>query len=219
MTASAPIVTLIVPGRDIAAFAPAALDSLRAQTESRWRAILIDDGSTDETGAIFAAAAADDRRFTSIRHEASRGLGAARNVGLDQVSTPYLGFLDADDELLPDALARLTGTLAQTGSDFVAGAYVRSRPHGGGYVAGGLGATLMTPSASGLSSEVRPSASLAIGYEYPFNPSLALRAEVRGFLTLIDSSGGFFCSGGCIVTLQGDALVQAQALLGLSLRF
>ena len=89
----------------------------------------------------------------------------------------------------------------------------------GGYVAGGLGATLMTPSASGLSSEVRPSASLAIGYEYPFNPSLALRAEVRGFLTLIDSSGGFFCSGGCIVTLQGDALVQAQALLGLSLRF
>ncbi|QYG10472.1 glycosyltransferase family 2 protein [Microbacterium sp. PAMC22086] len=136
MTASAPIVTLIVPGRDIAAFAPAALDSLRAQTESRWRAILIDDGSTDETGAIFDAAAADDRRFTSIRHEASRGLGAARNVGLDQVSTPYLGFLDADDELLPDALARLTGTLAQTGSDFVAGAYVRSRPHGGGYVAG-----------------------------------------------------------------------------------
>ncbi|WP_218683418.1 glycosyltransferase family A protein, partial [Microbacterium sp. BF1] len=125
MTASAPIVTLIVPGRDIAAFAPAALDSLRAQTESRWRAILIDDGSTDETGAIFDAAAADDRRFTSIRHEASRGLGAARNVGLDQVSTPYLGFLDADDELLPDALARLTGTLAQTGSDFVAGAYVR----------------------------------------------------------------------------------------------
>ena len=66
---------------------------------------------------------------------------------------------------------------------------------------------------------MRGSAGLAICYEYPFNPSLALRAEVRGFLTLIDSSGGFFCSGGCIVTLQGDALVQAQALLGLSLRF
>lgn len=135
MTASAPIVTLIVPGRDIAAFAPAALDSLRAQTESRWRAILIDDGSMDETGAIFDAAA-EDRRFTAIRHPASRGLGAARNVGLALVDTPYLGFLDGDDELLPDALARLTGTLEQTGSDFVAGAYVRSRPQGGAYVAG-----------------------------------------------------------------------------------
>lgn len=136
MTASAPIVTLIVPGRDIAAFAPAALDSLRAQTESRWRAILIDDGSTDQTGAIFDAAAAEDRRFTAIRHPASRGLGAARNVGLALVDTPYLGFLDGDDELLPGALARLTGTLEQTGSDFVAGAYVRSRPQGETYVAG-----------------------------------------------------------------------------------
>ncbi|MCK8476988.1 glycosyltransferase family 2 protein [Microbacterium aurugineum] len=136
MTASDPIVTLVVPGRDIAAFAPAALDSLRAQTERRWRAILIDDGSTDDTGAIFNAAAAADRRFTAIRHPASRGLGAARNLGLDRVDTRYLGFLDGDDELLPDALARMTRTLDHTGSDFVAGAYVRSRPEGSGYVAG-----------------------------------------------------------------------------------
>ena len=136
MTVSTPIVTLIVPGRDIAAFAPAALDSLRAQTETRWRAILIDDGSTDDTGAIFDAAAAADARFTTIRHEASRGLGAARNIGLARVDTPYLGFLDGDDELLPDSLARSTGTLAETGSDFVAGAYVRSRPQGSGYAAG-----------------------------------------------------------------------------------
>ncbi|MGS0560920.1 glycosyltransferase family 2 protein [Microbacterium aurugineum] len=136
MTASDPIVTLVVPGRDIAAFAPAALDSLRAQTERRWRAILIDDGSTDDTGAIFDAAAATDRRFTAIHHPASRGLGAARNLGLDRVDTRYLGFLDGDDELLPDALARMTRTLDHTGSDFVAGAYVRSRPEGSGYAAG-----------------------------------------------------------------------------------
>ena len=61
--------------------------------------------------------------------------------------------------------------------------------------------------------------SLAVGYEHVFNPSLALRAELRGYATLIDSSGGIFCSGGCVVTLQGDALIQGQALLGLSLRF
>lgn len=127
---------MIVPGRDIAAYAPAALDSLRAQTEPRWRAILIDDGSTDATGAVFADAAAADSRFTVIRHEASRGLGAARNVGLSLVDTPYLGFLDGDDELRPDALARLTSTLDETGSDFVAGAYVRLRPHGDSYTAG-----------------------------------------------------------------------------------
>lgn len=127
---------MIVPGRDIAAFAPAALESLRRQTEQRWRAILVDDGSADATGAVFSDAAALDPRFTVIRHEASRGLGAARNVGLALVDTPYLGFLDGDDELRPDALARLTSTLDETGSDFVAGAYVRLRPHGDSYTAG-----------------------------------------------------------------------------------
>lgn len=136
MTASDPIVTIIVPGRDIAPFAPAALASLRAQTEPRWRAVLVDDGSSDDTGRIFADAAATDRRFTLVQHDASRGLGAARNVALDLVDTPLLGFLDADDELTPTALARLTGTLARTGSDFVAGAYVRTRLQGDDYVAG-----------------------------------------------------------------------------------
>ncbi|MFB7251891.1 glycosyltransferase family 2 protein [Microbacterium sp. NPDC056234] len=132
----APIVTLIVPGRDIAAFVPAALDSLRAQTEQRWRALLIDDGSLDATGEVFADAAASDSRFEVLRHERSIGLGAARNVGLDRVDTEFVGFLDGDDELTPTALARLIGTLTTTGSDFVAGAYVRSRHDRGVYVPG-----------------------------------------------------------------------------------
>jgi glycosyltransferase involved in cell wall biosynthesis len=127
---------MIVPGRDIAAFAPAAIASLQAQTENRWRAILVDDGSIDATPAIFAAAAADDSRFRVLRHDEPRGLGGARNAALDLVDTPLLGFLDADDTLTPSALTRLTGTLAETGSDFVAGAYVRLRPQGDGYVSG-----------------------------------------------------------------------------------
>jgi len=136
MNAADPIVTLIVPGRDIESFAPAAVASLLVQTEPRWRAVLIDDGSRDATAGIFADAAASDPRFTFLRHEASRGLGAARNVGLGLVETEYLGFLDGDDELTPTALARMTGTLGETGSDFVAGAYVRSRLRGDVYVPG-----------------------------------------------------------------------------------
>ncbi len=131
-----PIVTLIVPGRDIESFAPAAIASLRAQTEPRWRAILIDDGSVDTTGDVFADAAASDPRFRLLRHDEPRGLGAARNSGLAEVDTPLLGFLDGDDELTPSAIARLTGTLAETGSDFVAGAYARSRLRGDGYAPG-----------------------------------------------------------------------------------
>lgn len=125
---STPVVTVIVPGRDVAEYAPQALASLRAQTFPSWRAILVDDGSIDATTGIFRDAAAADDRFTVIRHELPRGLGAARNAALDQVDTPLIAFLDADDELTPSALERLVGTLTASGSDLVVGAYVRLRP-------------------------------------------------------------------------------------------
>jgi CDP-glycerol glycerophosphotransferase len=131
-----PLVTVIVPGRNVGAYAPAAIASLRAQSETRWRALLIDDGSADDTGAVFADAAATDPRFQVLHHVEARGLGAARNVGLDRVDTPFTGFLDADDELTPDALRLWLGTLDESGSDFVAGAYVRSRAVDGGYAPG-----------------------------------------------------------------------------------
>lgn len=133
---STPVVTVIVPGRDVAPYAPAALASLRAQTRADWRAILVDDGSIDATTQLFTDAADTDPRFTLIRHDRARGLGAARNAGLDRVETPLVAFLDADDVYTETALERLVGTLESTGSDFVAGAYVRLRPSEDGYVPG-----------------------------------------------------------------------------------
>ncbi len=127
---------MIVPGRDIASFANDAIRSLQAQSEPRWRAILIDDGSRDETGAVFQAAAASDSRFSVVSHPEPLGVGAVRNTGLALVDTPYLGFLDGDDEMTPRALERMLGTLHTSGSDFVVAAYVRSRLVDGRYVPG-----------------------------------------------------------------------------------
>ena len=89
----------------------------------------------------------------------------------------------------------------------------------GAYVAGGIGATWMSPSLGGLSSEVRPSMNLALGYEWPISGALSLKAELRGYFTLINGSGSLFCSGGCVVAIKGDGLAQVEALLGLSLGF
>ncbi|SDQ06278.1 glycosyltransferase family 2 protein [Microbacterium sp. cf332] len=133
---SSPVVTVIVPGRDIAPYAAEALDSLRRQTLPAWTAVLIDDGSRDATGRIFAEAAAADDRFRVVTHPRPVGLGAARNVGLDRVETPLVAFLDGDDVLTPIALERWVETLDASGSDFVAGAYVRLRPTDEGYVPG-----------------------------------------------------------------------------------
>lgn len=124
---------MIVPGYDVGPYVDEALDSLRAQTLPSWRAVLVDDASTDDTGSRFAAAAAAaDPRFRVITHPAQRGLGAARNTALEQVDTPFVAFLDADDVMTSGALERLVGTLTATGSDLVVGAYARLRPDADG---------------------------------------------------------------------------------------
>ncbi|TQK19970.1 glycosyl transferase family 2 [Microbacterium sp. SLBN-154] len=134
-----PALTVIVPGFDVGPWVAEALASLQTQTFREWRAVLVDDGSTDDTAEIFAAAAAEDERFSVISHAARRGLAAARNTGLGVVDTPYLAFLDGDDRFTPTALERLVGVLDDTGSDFVAGAYVRLRAdESGAYAAGAV---------------------------------------------------------------------------------
>lgn len=130
------VVTVIVAGRDIAALAPAALDSLLAQTEPRFRAVLIDDGSVDETGAIFRRYADADPRFHAIWHADSLGLGAARNHGLSLVDTEFVAFLDADDIMRPQALEHTIASLRASGSDLAVGTYVRLRDVGGVWQSG-----------------------------------------------------------------------------------
>jgi len=161
---SSPAITVIVPGRDVAAFAGEALRSLQTQTLDSWRAVLVDDGSTDDTRRLFADAAAADPRFVLVEHDEPRGLGAARNSGLDLVDTPYTAFLDADDRLRPHALERLRQTLETTGSDFVVGAYVRLRPDadGPGYTAGDVQpwvAAATDPAREGTTLTQHPAAS------------------------------------------------------------
>ncbi len=93
-----PAISVIVPCLNQAAFLPQALDSVREQTYADWECIIINDGSTDETGEIGRAYAESDPRFRYVEQE-NRGLSGARNRGLDQSTGRYIQFLDADDLL------------------------------------------------------------------------------------------------------------------------
>jgi hypothetical protein len=84
------------------------------------------------------------------------------------------------------------------------------------YLVGGLGITLFTPDQTGLSTEVRPSMNLGFGYQWMVSRQIALRTELRGHFTLINSGGGFFCNGGCTAAIRGDTLSQFEGLVGLS---
>ena len=90
---------------------------------------------------------------------------------------------------------------------------------GGPYLVGGLGATFFAPGLGGLSDEVRPSANLGVGWQWTVARNVAVRTELRGYLSLINASGEFFCSGGCVVSIRGKTLLQGEGLVGVSIGF
>ena len=95
-----PLISVIVPVYGVAAYLPACLDSLFAQTHTRLEIIAVDDGSPDRSGEILDAYAARDGRLRVI-HQANGGLSAARNAGIAAATGEYLGFLDGDDTAEP----------------------------------------------------------------------------------------------------------------------
>lgn len=89
------------------------LDSVRAQTLSDFEVICVDDGSTDSTPQILADYCASDQRFSFISIPNS-GAGPSRNLGMEKANGKYLYVLDADDLLVPHALA----TAVRAADDF-----------------------------------------------------------------------------------------------------
>ena len=95
------------------------MKSVLSQSYRNFELIVVDDGSTDRTSSILRRLAAGDERLRLVRTE-NRGPAEARNAALDLVSpdTNYISFIDADDELLPDALA-YAAEGAKEGTDMV----------------------------------------------------------------------------------------------------
>jgi CDP-glycerol glycerophosphotransferase len=119
-----PRVTVVVPVYDVERWLPESLDSVLGQSGVDLEVVVVDDGSPDGSGAIADAYAARDHRVR-VLHVANGGLGSARNIGAERVQGEYLGFLDSDDVLPPEALATLASKLEESGSDFVTGSIVR----------------------------------------------------------------------------------------------
>lgn len=91
-----PLISIIVPVYNVAAYLERCLRCLREQTYSNLEFILIDDGSTDESGKICDQIAAEDCRF-KVFHIANGGASLARKLGLEQASGEYVSFVDSDD--------------------------------------------------------------------------------------------------------------------------
>ncbi|MGH7365334.1 MAG: glycosyltransferase family 2 protein [Candidatus Rokuibacteriota bacterium] len=98
-----PLVSVVIPCWNGGAYLAQAVDSVRAQSMPDWECIIVDDGSTDGTPEIAAGLTRADRRIGMTRQR-RRGIGGARNRGIDLARGDYVQFLDADDAILPDKL-------------------------------------------------------------------------------------------------------------------
>ncbi|MFZ4670184.1 MAG: glycosyltransferase family 2 protein [Microthrixaceae bacterium] len=108
---SGPRVSVVVPCFNSLRFLPATLDTVRTQTFTDLEIVLVDDGGSDDL-AGFVAGVADDR-IRLIRQD-NGGVSSARNRGLDEARGELVLCLDADDLLVPEALALLVGAYDAT---------------------------------------------------------------------------------------------------------
>lgn len=108
--ASSPRVSVIIPTYNRSGYLSQAIGSVVAQTYGDWEAIIIDDGSTDDTATVVVAMG--DPRIRYYRQE-NAGRSAARNRGLELARGEFIAFLDDDDLYLPRKLELQVGFLDQ----------------------------------------------------------------------------------------------------------
>ncbi|MBT3294322.1 MAG: glycosyltransferase [Verrucomicrobia bacterium] len=99
-----PVVSVVIPCFNAAATILETLESVTAQTYASWEAVIINDGSTDDTTALVEGVQAGDDRIHLINVPLNEGLSSARNRAIRAARGAFIKFLDADDRLTPDAL-------------------------------------------------------------------------------------------------------------------
>lgn len=113
-----PDVSIIIPVYNAEKYLSRCLDSILKQTLQNWELLLIDDGSKDHSGSICDSYADKDARIQVI-HQENGGASSARNIGLAAASGKYIGFVDADDWVVPEMFQSLLSIAREKACDIV----------------------------------------------------------------------------------------------------
>lgn len=124
-----PLISVVVPVYNVEQYLSRCVESLLAQTYAPLEIILVDDGSPDGCPAICDSYAAQDHRVQAL-HKENGGLSDARNHGVARASGEYVVFVDSDDYVDTDYVARLWSLCAETGAS-MASAGVSEETEGG----------------------------------------------------------------------------------------
>lgn len=112
------LISIIVPVYNAAPYLKTCLDSICRQTYEKLEVILVDDGSSDESGEICDAYEKKDSRFHAF-HQENQGVLAARNRGIAEAAGSYISFVDSDDWITPELYSCLYHEAKLQGADLV----------------------------------------------------------------------------------------------------
>ena len=127
-----PVISIIIPVYNTERYLRECIESVLGQTLKELDIILIDDGSTDQSGSICDYYAERDPRVR-VFHTENKGHYTARNTAIAEARknrSCYIGFVDSDDWTEPDMFSRLLEKAEETGADVVECGFKKEYPHG-----------------------------------------------------------------------------------------
>ena len=110
------LISIVVPVYNVEKYLQRCIDSILAQTFPDFELILVDDGSTDNSGKICDEYAKKDQRIVVV-HQENRGQSLSRNLGISLAKGDYITFIDSDDFILPHFLEYLYKECTNAGAD------------------------------------------------------------------------------------------------------
>ena len=116
-------ISVIVPVYNVENYLKESIESVINQTYKSLEIIIVDDGSTDNSGKICDEYVSKDSRIKVV-HQENKGLSGARNTGLEIATGKYIMFLDSDDTFTIDACEKLYNYIEKTNADYVIGNYI-----------------------------------------------------------------------------------------------
>lgn len=113
--------SVVIPVYNVKEYLPACVESVLKNDLQDCEVILVDDGSTDGVcPALCDRYAAEHPDFIRVIHQENRGLGGARNTGIEHARGDYLLFVDSDDTISPNTIAVLSAAIENSGADVIA---------------------------------------------------------------------------------------------------
>jgi glycosyltransferase involved in cell wall biosynthesis len=117
---SRPEISIVVPVYNVAPYLQMTLDSILNQSITAWEAILVNDGSSDNSLDILNEYNRKDSRF-KVYDKKNGGVNTARLLGLEKATADYITFMDGDDLLPAKAFEKMLSKIKETGVDIVVG--------------------------------------------------------------------------------------------------